>query len=115
MRLHRWEERNDDEGWRLVASRNSKAPVPSADLHLQNGLSALVAAEGPGARSSKAVAPAEPDPTGFLLENHQRRERKGLRRSGQILQITSRHHAPSISNRDLIFMIIGPYLRVNNC
>ncbi|KAK4829515.1 hypothetical protein QYF61_005154 [Mycteria americana] len=61
--LHRWEERNDDEGWRLVASSNRrKAPAPSADLHLRNRLSALVAAEGPGAWSSKAVAPAKPDP-----------------------------------------------------
>lgn len=38
-----------------------------------------------------------------------------MRRSGQILQITSQHHAAGISNRGLFFIIIGPYLRVNNC
>lgn len=66
MQLHRWEERNYYEGWRLVvSSKRRKTPAPSADLHLQNRLSALVAAEGPGAWSSKAVAPAESDCTGF--------------------------------------------------
>lgn len=108
--------KNYDEGRRLVASSNRrKAPAPSADLHLQNRLSALVAAEGPGAQSSKAVAPVEPDPTCFLLENHQRRERKDLRRTGQILQITSWHRATGMNNTDLFFTKIGPYLRVNCC
>lgn len=93
--------KNYDEGWRLVASSNRRtAPALSADLHLQNRLSALVAAKGTGAPSSKAVEPAEPDSAGFILENHQRREWKGLRRSGQILQITTQQHASGIKFYD---------------